>query len=200
MPGGSVAFKAKDGRLVLVRPLKARDLDSVLEYANTLVREKRVNRNLGVASFDRRLTREFERRFLRSITDGARRRELVDLGAFYGDRMIGICVVRRRLPKDVRHTGTLGVTVLDGFRGVGIGEKLVTAALEEAHRIGVWMVELEVLSMNSAARRLYEKAGFTRAGLLPNKFHRDGRFMDILVMYTDLRRSDKSPAGRRPKS
>ncbi len=133
----SVTFKADDGREVTLRPLRVRDLDAVLKYANTPVREKKVNRSLGVASFDRRLTKRFEREFLRSITGGARKREVVDLAAFCGGRMVGICVVRGRQPRDVRHTGTLGVTVIDGYRGVGVGERLVTESLERARRLGI---------------------------------------------------------------
>jgi hypothetical protein len=39
------------------------DIDALLRYADTLAREKKVDRDLRVAAFDGRSTRNFEKRF-----------------------------------------------------------------------------------------------------------------------------------------
>lgn len=51
------------------------------------------------------------------------------------------------------------------FRGRGLGTQLLKAVLEEAESMGAPHATLEVRRSNTAARRLYERAGFTVAGV-----------------------------------
>jgi hypothetical protein len=43
----TIEFRTEDGRDVVLRALKMGDINAVLKYANTLVREKKVNRDLA---------------------------------------------------------------------------------------------------------------------------------------------------------
>jgi ribosomal protein S18 acetylase RimI-like enzyme len=185
---------------VVLRNLANSDVEAMLKFANLLVREKRKNREIGVASFDRRLTRKEETEFVRASADLARKKQGVSTVALVGGRVVGECSLRRRGPSDLRHTGVLGIVVLDGFRGMGIGEALMKEVLRKARRIGVWLVELEVVSGNAPAVHLYEKMGFRKVGVIPNKLLRDGKNKDMVVMYADLRGSDISGKNRRRKS
>jgi hypothetical protein len=42
----------------------------MLKFANALVKEKKTNRDLGIVSFDRRLTKKEEREFLEELIKG----------------------------------------------------------------------------------------------------------------------------------
>jgi ribosomal protein S18 acetylase RimI-like enzyme len=53
-------------------------------------------------------------------------------------------------------------------RGLGVGEALVRAALDEARRLGKSEVVLEVTSSNEAAEALYARCGFVRTGAVHN--------------------------------
>ena len=193
-------FKTSDDRPVILRTLLRSDLDAMMKFANIMVREKRTNRDLGIVSFDKRMTRKDERKFLSMLIDGVRNKEVVSIGAFADGRLVGHCDVRRRKPRDERHTGVLGIVILDGYRGVGVGQRLMTAAMNETRRIGVWLVELTVFSTNEPAIHLYEKMGFRRVGVVPNKMLRDGRHLDEVAMFADLRGTDKSTSKGRPNS
>lgn len=57
------------------------------------------------------------------------------------------------------------LAVLPEARGRGLGRRLLDAALAEAMRRGAKKVYLEVRESNAAARRLYERAGFTTAAV-----------------------------------
>ena len=50
--------------------------------------------------------------------------------------------------------------VAEEARGSGLGEAMVTAALEQARSRGCRRIELDVDAGNAAARALYEKTGF----------------------------------------
>ncbi len=195
--GNRRSFSTADGRKVTIRPLRQGDLQAVLRFANSMADEKRVERDLGLISFDRRPSSAEERRFLDGIISGRRRREVVSVAVFDGVKLVGHCDIRRRMADDVMHAGTLGITIRRGYRGVGIGEIIMGEALGEARRIGIWLVQLTVFSKNRPAIGLYRKMGFRRAGIIPNKMMRDGRPLDEMIMYADLRGSDKSPTGSR---
>jgi L-phenylalanine/L-methionine N-acetyltransferase len=81
------------------------------------------------------------------------------------------------------------VAVLAGFRGIGLGEALVSDAILRAKEIGVWLVELRVFSTNLPAIGLYKKLGFRRSGRTPNMILKNGRYIDDIQMYIDLRQT-----------
>jgi len=189
-------FQARDGRWLVLRPLKRNDIRAAMRFANTLSREKKTSPNLWIVSLDKRVTEKEERRFLNRIIAGRRTNDEISLAAFDGDTMVGHCHLSRRKQRDVRHTGVYGISVIDGYREVGIGRRLTEEVLREARTTGLWLVELEVMGMNEAAIGLYEKMGFRRAGVIPDKVLRKGRHIDIVIMYTDLRRTPKFPSER----
>jgi len=196
----SQSFRTSDGRSVTLRPLAPRDAPALVGFANAMAEEKKVNRDLGVVSFDRRATTAEEKRFLSETLKGMKRKETVSVAAFDGNRLVGHCDIRRRMRDDVMHAGTLGITVLDGYRGVGLGEKLMSEALLRAWRRGIRLVQLTVFSNNSVARALYGKMGFREVGVIPGKVVRDGKPLDEVIMYAEFRRTDKSTPRPRQKS
>lgn len=179
-------FVTKDGREVVLRTLGSGDLSSLLKFANELATEKLSNHDLGIVSFDRRMTRKGEKEFLDQTIGGLLRGERVSVAAFFGKNMVGNCDIRRRPLKEVWHAGTLGIVILREFRRVGLGEELMTTALAEAKKMGVRVVELEVFSTNRGAKRLYRKMGFKAFGTTPKKYLREGRFIDAVHMYAHL--------------
>ena len=50
------------------------------------------------------------------------------------------------------------------MRGQGVGRKLLDFALEEAARLGIGTLHLEVETDNARAARLYRSAGFEETG------------------------------------
>ena len=180
-------FVARDGREVTIRALKRGDLDSLVRFANAVSREKAVNRELGIVSLDGRATRKNEVEFLSRILRGASMQNVVSLAAVVGGEVVGHSDVWRRIPRDVHHAGVFGIVIRDGFRDVGIGERLASEVLRESKEIVVWLVELTVFSTNERAIHLYEKLGFRRVGGVPDKIVRGKRHFDEVSMYLDLR-------------
>lgn len=82
-----------------------------------------------------------------------------------------------------RHVRVLGMLVVDGYRGRGIGTKLVAYALDwaRAHE-GVEKVALGVFSNNERAFRLYEKFGFKVEGVKKKHYYIAGKHEDEIDM------------------
>jgi ribosomal-protein-alanine N-acetyltransferase len=57
-----------------------------------------------------------------------------------------------------------------GWRGRGLGRLLLNKALAAAYALGGRRATLEVRRSNTAARRLYESAGFTMIDVRPNYY------------------------------
>ena len=82
-----------------------------------------------------------------------------------------------------KHETTLGITVKAGWRGKGIGTRLMQQAIEWAKGSGVVKREqLEVVAENVEARELYERLGFVAEGLRKKAFWKQERWMDSVVM------------------
>jgi len=86
-----------------------------------------------------------------------------------------------------RHKGVLwGMFVRPQARGTGLGPALVAHVLDHA-RATVEEVRLTVVSTNSAAIRLYERAGFERYGLEQRALKVGGDYYDEVLMALSLK-------------
>ncbi|SHI55667.1 ribosomal protein S18-alanine N-acetyltransferase [Propionispora hippei] len=75
------------------------------------------------------------------------------------------------------------IAILPEYRGRGIGEKLLIALKEAADSRGAARMTLEVRPSNNAAKRLYEKLGFSRAGV--RKHYYTDTKEDAIIMWCD---------------
>lgn len=95
------------------------------------------------------------------------------LGAFVGEggaeRMVGSVGLERETRRKTRHIAWfIGLMVLPGHTGRGIGSALVDSCIATARRAaGLETLLLSVTASSQGVVRLYERAGFSRYGLLP---------------------------------
>lgn len=102
--------------------------------------------------------------------------------ALAGDQVVGWCDITRKELEGFRHTGSLGMGVLKTHRGQGIGERLASAALQQARAAGLERVDLDVYASNDAAIKLYEKLGFAVEGVHRRARKLDGQYDDLISM------------------
>ncbi len=74
------------------------------------------------------------------------------------------------------------VAVRQDYRRMGIGGRLLIAAIEQASAYDQELVTLEVRASNDAAQRMYEKYGFMRAGVR-KRYYTDNN-EDAVIMTT----------------
>lgn len=102
--------------------------------------------------------------------------------AFVEDKIVGWCDISSLHRPVFAHAGCLGIGVIDGYRGTGIGQALIKAALQKAKDIGLTRVELTVRENNLRAIALYKKFGFAIEGLHPNAVRIDGIYENHISM------------------
>lgn len=105
------------------------------------------------------------------------------LVAEVGGRVAGSAGLSPPVMPRRRHVSSLGMGVHPDFQGMGIGERLLVAALDLADAwLALERVELEVYTDNTRARRLYEKHGFVAEGICRSVVYRDGGYCDSVSM------------------
>jgi len=108
----------------------------------------------------------------------------VVLGAFEGDRLVGVVGIHVDPRMKARHRGHVyGMYVARECARRGIGARLLDALVAQACASrSLDALVLTVTAANEAAYGLYERAGFTRFGLEPGAVRVAGRSYDKVHM------------------
>jgi ribosomal protein S18 acetylase RimI-like enzyme len=106
------------------------------------------------------------------------------LGAFNEGNLIGIVGFYRTNHAKHFHKGTIwGMYVKPDYRRRGVGAALIDAVIQRARTMpGVRQINLTVASATSAAKHLYESAGFRVYGTEPAALKFDGAHFDEDLM------------------
>jgi ribosomal protein S18 acetylase RimI-like enzyme len=104
------------------------------------------------------------------------------------DRVVGYVRLRHpsRLPAGRHVLQVNGIGVDPAYRRRGIARALLDAAIAEARSRGARRLTLRVFAPNTAARALYESAGFEVEGVLRGEFLLEGAYVDDVLMALDL--------------
>lgn len=110
-------------------------------------------------------------------------------GCFLDGECAGVAALTRKLnPKYSHKVFFWGMYVLPLYRGRSVGRQLLehciafTRSLPDAR-----FAALQVTTTNKAARRLYQRFGFTSCGVEPQAMHLHGKFYDFEWMQLDLK-------------
>jgi RimJ/RimL family protein N-acetyltransferase len=123
-------------------------------------------------------TAEQTRFFLTSLAESGG----VQILALDEAAVVGWCDVAPLPFEGLRHVGRLGMGLLPGYRGQGLGRRLLREVLNRVFADGLLRVELEVFASNIAAIRLYEQEHFVIEGRKRRARTLDGVEDDVIVM------------------
>ncbi|WP_262030392.1 GNAT family N-acetyltransferase [Microvirga sp. Mcv34] len=140
-------------------------------------------------SFMSPLTRERADDFWQGVAEGVGRGERILLVAQEepGGRIVGTVQVVLRQPENQPHRADIAKMLVHGrARKRGIGAALMKAAEDAALAAGKTVLVLDTVT-GGDAERLYERAGWTRSGIIPNyALWPKGGFCDTTVFYKQL--------------
>jgi ribosomal protein S18 acetylase RimI-like enzyme len=103
--------------------------------------------------------------------------------AVIDDVVVGWCEVLLNKGEGFTHSGKIDTMgVLQGYRGQGIGKKLMCATLSASEKFGIERVELLVYASNVNAISFYRKTGFVYEGTKRRARKLDGKYDDVQIM------------------
>lgn len=119
------------------------------------------------------------------------------LGAFDAqEQLLGSIALQVEARLQKKHCATITAMVVNpAAQGQGIAMQLIAACAQRAVAMPhLCQLVLTVTASNTQAVRLYERAGFTRWGLLPKSIKVNGFYYDKLHMRLDLAPLRAKPA------
>ena len=162
----------RDGRLVVVRPARVTDANSLLRNVNLVGAEE------VYILMDREVDLEAEHRWLEGF-DGQRNILIV---AESNGEVVGSADCHGGTFAKTRHVGGIGIAIREGWREVGLGRIMMNRVLEWMRARGFQKGELSVFSTNLRARRLYESLGFREEGVLRRHVRIRDEYVDEIAM------------------
>lgn len=161
---------------IILREAVPADAKGIIDVANAVGREKTYNVSevFGYSEAD-------ERSLIARLN---RSKELI-LVAERGGKIIGFLTLfvyfGGRSPK-VQHVGEIGINIMDGYRDMGLGYKMMNYAIDWARRRGYIKLCLSVFSSNERAIHLYKKCGFREEGRRKAQFKIGDTYVDEVEM------------------
>jgi RimJ/RimL family protein N-acetyltransferase len=178
MTARATASTATASDRIIIRPARPEDAAQIIVYARGVFAEPGINLITMADEFNP--TTESEARFISELNRATNGLFLV---AEDDGRIVGQLTLQGGKRRNVRHATTLGITVGQAYRGRGVGRRLMAYAIDWARTGGVvTRIELNVFVRNTNAIRLYESCGFEVEGRRRRAAHRDGEYLDDLIM------------------
>jgi RimJ/RimL family protein N-acetyltransferase len=162
---------------VRIRRARAGDLEEYAENVQSVADE-------GRYTFTERVTEERRKSMGKVFGDKGCLVIVAEVGEGGKRKLVGnLTMTRYGDVEKSKHVRVLGMLVVDGYREMGIGTKLMEYALRWARaEKGVEKVILGVFSKNRRALRLYEKFGFKVEGVRKRHYYISGEPEDEIDM------------------
>ncbi len=164
---------------MVIRPARFGDFEQIFQMYMRGYIEANEDPNFGdvnrLKKPDRKVMPAWRRGLCRDIKAG----NLVYTVACEGRDVLGFCFVKKvDIPdSELSHVGNLGIRVVKEMRGRGIGTALLKDMIRRC-RGRFEIIDLQVMSINKAAEKLYKRHGFRRWGTAPGYVKRNGRHID----------------------
>lgn len=171
-------YRLKDNREITVRSARADDALALMEMVAGIFKSSSY---LLTEPDEFNVTIEQERSWIESFISPPNN---VLLLADFRGRPIGILDFQAGHRRRISHSGVIGTSVREEFRGQGVGSALISALMDWAKQHGkVERLELLVFADNAPAIGLYKKMGFIEEGRKKKALKlSDGRYFDELLM------------------
>jgi RimJ/RimL family protein N-acetyltransferase len=174
-------IKMRDGQAVLLREPKPGDARQMMEMINEMAAEPDIS---IVAA--KRVTLKEEKAWLKGVLAAIKKKQKVMLLIESKGKIRGNSSIELRRPGTKEaHNGVFGITIGKELRGKGIAQQLIPVLVDLAKKRlkGLEIIELEVFATNKTARYVYEKLGWKKVAVIPNKVKTSsGKHIDSIVM------------------
>jgi RimJ/RimL family protein N-acetyltransferase len=157
---------------VQVRPIRETDIEGFRAVLDAVASEKKYLATVRAPPLKQ--VREF-------VVGNIRGNNAMYVAETEGE-IVGWADAVRGTRDSTRHTASVGMGIIEAYRGQGIGRRLLERVIEHCWRARLVRIELEVLVDNARAIALYEKLGFHYEGRLRKARLICGEYKDVFHM------------------
>ncbi len=170
---------------IKIRKISSNDLKKVREfqkYINSLIEEE------VMILLNKKKSLKEEKDWLKEQLKSVKKKKQIVIVAEDKNKIVGIAEIRLRRERQ-NHVGEFGISVKKGYRGIGLGKKLMKEVLKLAKKELVpkpKIIRLSVFSENKIAQNLYKKFGFKKVAQIPKQIQYKGKLVDEVVMIKEI--------------
>ena len=176
-----VDYQLPNGETLHIRQAEPEDAAAVIRHIEEISGESNF---VSMAPGEFGISEEEEMQILKQFRDAEN--QLFILGTI-GEEVIVLLNFSARNRPRLRHTGSLGMSVVKKYWGLGIGGRMLDILLEWARQTGViTKINLQVRPTNHRAIRLYLSRGFIVEGRISRTMYIDGAYADSYAMGLEL--------------
>lgn len=179
----STEVEVKSGAIISLRSPQKEDAEALLHLVSTIFNDD--SYYLAAYPEERVLTIEKELAYIESVN--ADERGFLLLSECDG-QLVATCQIAP-LMRGIKtnHRAICSLSVKKEYRNLGIGYQIMKASLDEVRKLSYQQVELEVVSTNHAAIKLYKKLGFVETGKIEYAYKlKDGSYQSLIQMMIRL--------------
>jgi len=174
----------KDKKIIIRKAVKSdlRNVKKFQVFINSLIEEE------AKILMNKKATLKEEKEFLEGMLKGLKNKNRVYLVAEYDDKIIGATSIE--LDRYRRnHIGKFGITIINGYRGIGLGKHLMSEIIELAKKElspKPKIIQLEVYTNNKPAINLYKKMGLKIVAKIPKQIQWKNKLISELIMMREV--------------
>lgn len=179
----SKTVQIKNGESILLRPASVSEAQSLLDCFVLFAETSPYI--LSTVESARKKTLESQEKWIQTSNESPSNLLIV---AEHKGQIVGITNSMAYTDFKRCHRAGLGMTVRHEYRGQGLGEALLVHLIECSRQIPeLQVLELNVMSPNTAAHSLYKKIGFQECGRLEDAYRLEsGEYADDIIMRLPL--------------
>ncbi|MFX1308151.1 MAG: GNAT family N-acetyltransferase [Promethearchaeota archaeon] len=156
-----------------IRNVKDSDLNNVLSIFNSYIKN-------GFAAYPEN---EVSINFFNNIRQRAHSFYVLVLGT----RVIGFAFLKNYLPyENFKHTGQLTYFIDQKYTNKGLGTLLLNKLIKDAEEHGIYILLVNLSSLNQQSLNFHKKHGFFECGRFKNIAKKFNQFFDIIWMQRTL--------------
>jgi ribosomal protein S18 acetylase RimI-like enzyme len=170
---------------IKIKKISANDLwraKDFQEFINSLIKED------AMIALNKELSLKEEKDFLDKTIKGVRNKAKIYLIAEENKKIVGTTSIKLDNGRK-EHICNFGITIRQGYRGMGLGEHLMSEILKLVKKELVptpEIIDLRVFSPNKPAISLYKKMGFRVVAQIPKQRKYKGKLIDEIVMIKNV--------------
>lgn len=160
-----------------IRRVELKDAKSLIEHSDQVAKETNF---LGREVGELNVTVEEESRIISRWNSSKLTNFLVGVD---GDKIIASCIISGREGRQrISHVVTLGISVNKEYWGKGIATTMIEKQIQYSRDNGIKKINLEVMTNNVKAIKLYKKLGFKIEGTNTLAICVNGQYIDNYYM------------------
>lgn len=167
----------KNGKEVIIRKSIKEDARAIVAYLNHIGGESDF---LSFGKNEFSLSVEDEEKYIENLSKTDNSAMFV---AIIENNIIGIVSISSNNKPRTKHIGTLGISLLQKYWGVGLGSELMSFIINwsKSNKI-TKKISLLVNDENTRGKALYKKYEFVEEGFLKNDVYLNGTYHDTIIM------------------